>query len=168
MDFFSNRTVARLLWALPLLMLVIAAALLRAGLEQREVAEHGAVVAATVEDLVVRERSEITRGSARFRYTEPGGTAEVVREVELPMSFLKELQERPGQPVRLRVLAGRDQVVPANHRRATWVLTLSFAGMALLGALGLAGLVGAWNRYLAREGDPALRLAQGRARPTVG
>ncbi len=43
------------------------------------------------------------------------------------------------------------------HRRGTWLLTFSLAGMALIGAVGSALLVGGWNRFLAREGDPALR-----------
>ncbi len=168
MDFFSNRTVARLLWALPLLMLVIAAALLRAGLEQRDVAARGAEVTATLDSLSVRERSEITRGAAYLRYTPPGEAAPVVRAVELPLSFLKELEGREGQPVAIRVLPGEGQIVLAGHERGQWMLTLSFAGMALIGALGLAGLVGAWNRFLAREGDPALRLTRGRGPAAVG
>lgn len=150
------------MWIGPVFLLAIAAWLVWAGFEQREAAERGTVVTASVDTLVVRERSEITRGSAVFRYTPPGGTAEVTRDVELPMSFLKELQAHPGRPVDLRVLPGNDQVVLANHGRAQWILTFSFAAMALLGALGLTWMVAAWNRYLAREGDPALRMAPGR------
>jgi hypothetical protein len=54
------------------------------------------------------------------------------------------------------------QVVLASHARAQWVMTFAFAAMALVAAGGLAWLVGAWNRYLAREGDPAHRLTPGR------
>ena len=50
-----------------------------------------------------------------------------------------------------------DQIVLATHRRGTWLLTLSLAGMAAFGAVVSALLVGGWNRFLAREGDPALR-----------
>jgi hypothetical protein len=158
-----NRPVARLMWIGPLLLLLIGGWLVRAGAQQRAAAERGALVTATVDSAVVHERSEITQGTIYLRYTPPGEAAPIVRAVELPMSFLKELEGRIGQPVQLRVLPGSDQVVLADHARAQWVLTFAFAAMALLGAVGLGWMVGAWNRYLAREGDPALRMTPGRA-----
>jgi hypothetical protein len=149
--------IARALWVLPLLLFVIAAALLRAGLEQREVATSGATVEAEVLEVYTRERSEITRGHARFRYTPPGATAPVERTVEMPLTFLKALEARgEGAVVPLRVLDDRDQVVLADHVRGQWILTLSTAAMALVGALGLVWMVGGWNRYLDRHGDPAV------------
>lgn len=168
MGSLTHRPVARLMWIGPLLLLAICGALLKAGLEQRTVATRGAVVTATLDSLSVRERSEITRGAAYLRYTPPGETAPVVRAVELPLSFLKELEGREGRPVAIRVLPGDGQIVLAGHERGQWMLTLSFAGMALIGALGLAWLVAAWNRYLAREGDPALRPTRGRGPSPVG
>ena len=159
MNFLSNPLVARLLWAGPLLLLVIAGALLRAGLAQRAVAAGGIEVPAVVDSLAVRERAEITRGAAYLRYTPPGEAAPVRRAVELPLSFLKELEGREGETITLRVRPGTDQIVLAAHGRAQWMMTLSFAAMALLGAIGLGWLVAAWNRLLAREGDPATRSA---------
>ena len=50
-----------------------------------------------------------------------------------------------------------DQIVLGRHRRGTWLLTFSLSGMALVGAVVAGLLVGGWNRFLAREGDPALR-----------
>ncbi len=164
MNFLSNPVVARLLWALPLLLAVIAVATTKAGFEQRAVSASGQTVEAEVTGLNLRERSEITTGQVGLRYTPPGAAAPVEREVELPIILLKEIEVDlavvpEGETMRLPIVvsADSDQIVIASHRRGTWLLTFSLAGMALIGAIGSALLVGGWNRFLAREGDPALR-----------
>ena len=164
MNFLSNPLVARLLWALPLLLAVIAVATTRAGVEQRAVAEAGTLVDAEVTGLELRERSEITHGQVGLRYTPPGADAPVERAVELPIILLKEIEadllaKPEGETLVLPIVASADtdQIVLGAHRRGTWLLTFSLAGMAVIGAVVAALLVGGWNRFLAREGDPALR-----------
>ena len=174
MNFLSNPVVAKLLWVLPLLMLVISVALVRAGMEQREIAEAGVEVQADVLGIEVRERSEITHGMVHLRYLDPArpdaaspdatSPDSVERYVELPLSFLKEIEQGyaadPGLTLPLRVSPDSDQVILGAHSRAQWILTFAFAGMAFVGFAGLAALVGGWNRFLAREGDPALRTVE--------
>ncbi|WP_412062034.1 hypothetical protein [Rubrivirga sp. IMCC45206] len=166
MTFLSHPVAARALWALPLLLVVIAVATTRAGLEQRAVDASGTVVQAAVTDLTLRERSEITSGQVGLRYTPPGASAPVEREVELPMILLKEIEVdyltlAEGETMTLPIVVSpaTDQIVLATHRRGTWLLTLSLAGMAAIGALVSGVLVGGWNRFLSREGDPGLRTA---------
>jgi len=155
MNFLSNPVVARLLWLMPLLLVVISVALGRAGLEQRQITASGQSVVAEIVEIETRQRSEISRGHVRLRYELPG-EAMVDRTVELPMTFLKELEVAPQQQtVAIRVLPDRDQIVIERHMRGQWIMTLSFAGMSLFGALGLAWMVASWNRYLRRHGDPA-------------
>ena len=164
MDFLSHPVAARALWLAPLLLLVIAVALVPAGLAQREAAEAGETVPAEVLDVALRERSEITRGEAVLRYTPPGAAAPVERSVEMPLVLLKDLQvdfeglrEGESLTIPIRASAGSDQIVLGAHSRAQWILTFSFAAMALVGAIGLALLVRGWNRLLRTEGDPATR-----------
>ncbi len=164
MNFLSNPIVARLLWALPLLLVVIAVATTRAGFQQRAVDAAGTVVEAEVTGLDLRERSEITHGQVGLRYTPPGAEAPVERSVELPIIFLKEIEADldalpEGEVLTLPLLVSdaSDQVVLATHRRGQWLLTFSLAGMAAIGAIVAGILVGGWNRFLRREGDPALR-----------
>jgi hypothetical protein len=152
---FPSYPVARLMWAAPLLLFAITAGLLWAGLQQRAAAERGTEVPAEVVSLNVRERAEITRGAVRLRYTLPEAGTAVERDVELPMSFLKELEGLEGETIPIRVIEGSDQIVLGAHPRAQWILTFSFAAMAFLGALGLTWMVAAWNRYLGRHGDPS-------------
>ena len=164
MNFLSNPLVARLLWALPLLLIVIAVATTRAGFAQRGVDADGAIVEAEVTGLNLRERSEITTGQVGLRYTPPGASEAVERDVELPIILLKEIEVDlaavpEGETMRLPIVVSEatDQIVLASHRRGQWILTLSLAGMALIGAIVSGVLVAGWNRFLAREGDPALR-----------
>ena len=160
MDFFGSRLFARLLWFAPILMLVIAVALVRAGFEQRTVATAGAQVTADVEGVTLRERSEITRGEVRLRYLLPGAEDSTRVAAEMPLVLLKEIEAdlgaagADGLQIPIRVSPDSDQVILGNHARGQWVLTFSFAGMALIGGLGLIWLVGGWNRFLARQGDP--------------
>lgn len=164
MNFLSHPLVARLLWALPLLLLVIAAATTRAGLAQRAVSETGTTVQADVLGLNLRERSEITHGAVRLRYTPPGAAAPTIRAVEMPIVLIKEIEADlnatpAGQTLRVPLIVSSttDQVVLGTHPRGQWLLTFSLAGMALIGALVSGLLVRGWNRLLARDGDPALR-----------
>lgn len=154
MNFLSNPIVARLLWLLPLLLVVIAVALAQAGAEQRQIAESGQSVVAEILEIETQQRSEISRGHVGLRYQLPG-EAVVERVVELPMTFLKELEVNRQESVAIRVLPNSDQIVIERHMRGQWIMTLSFAAMSLFGALGLAWMVGSWNGYLRRHGDPA-------------
>ena len=166
MNFLSNPVVARLLWALPLLLLVIAATTTRAGFEQRAVYEGGTTVTADVLGLDLRERSEITHGAVRLRYLMPGASDSTRRTAEMPLVLIKEIEAGldatpEGQTYRVPLLVSEttDQVVLGLHPRGQWLLTFSLAGMALIGAVVSGLLVRGWNRLLAREGDPATRLA---------
>ncbi|HEX8387078.1 MAG TPA: hypothetical protein VF576_12885 [Rubricoccaceae bacterium] len=166
MNFLSNPVVARLMWALPLLLVVIAVATTRAGFEQRGVYETGTTVQAEVLGLDLRERSEITHGAVRLRYTLPGAAEPTLRTAEMPLVLIKEIEAdldalRPGQTLRVPLLvsATSDQVVLGAHPRGQWLLTFSLAGMAVIGAVVSGLLVRGWNRLLSREGDPATRTS---------
>jgi hypothetical protein len=155
MNFLSNPIVARLLWALPLLLLMIAVYLLWAGLEQREAANVGEYVEAEVLGVETSVRSEITRGDVILRYVPPGETEAVERAVEMPLTYLKSIEARELDRVTVRAVPGQEQIVLEPYKRGQWILSLSFAAMALIGAVGLAVMVRSWNRFLAEHGDPA-------------
>ncbi len=155
MNFLSNPIVARLLWAMPLLLLAISAYLFWAGTEQHAAATDGVAVQAEVLGVNTRERAEITMGSVQLRYTPPGEAEPVERDIELPLTLLKSIEARNLQEVTVRIVPGHDQLVLEPYKRGQWILTFSFAAMALIGALGLAVMVRGWNRFLREHGDPA-------------
>ena len=156
MNFLSHPIVARLLWVLPLLLLAISAYLLWAGAEQRAAAVSGEEVRAEVLEVSTRERSEITTGHVRLRYTPPGEAAAVERTVEMPLTILKSIEARGLDEITVRARPGHDQIVLAPYQRGQWILSFSFAAMALVGAIGLGVMVRGWNRFLRTHGDPAL------------
>ena len=155
MNFLSHPIVARLLWAMPLLLLAISAYLLWAGSEQRAAATSGEAVQAEVLEVYTRERSEITMGQVRLRYTPPGESAAVERTIEMPLTILKSIEARDLREVTVLARPGHDQIVLAPYQRGQWILTFSFAAMALIGAVGLGVMVRGWNRFLRAHGDPA-------------
>lgn len=156
MNFLSHPIVARLLWALPLLLLAISAYLLWAGFEQHAAAIAGEEVQAEVLEVSTRERSEITTGHVRLRYTPPGEAVAAERTVEMPLTILKSIEARGLDEIAIRARPGHDQIVLAPYQRGQWILTFSFAAMALIGAIGLGVMVRGWNRFLHSHGDPAL------------
>lgn len=153
MNFLSNPIVARLLWALPLLLLAISAYLFWAGAEQHTAMEQGVPVEAEVLGINTRERAEITMGSVALRYTPPGEAAPVERDIELPLTMLKSIEARELEQITIRVQPGHDQIALEPYQQ--WIWTFSFAAMALMGALGLGVMVRGWNRFLYTHGDPA-------------
>ena len=157
MNFLSNPIVARILWLFPLLMLVISGALLRAGLGQKNAADFGEVIDARIDSLDVRERAEITHAAVFLSYTMPDGTVVERQPVEMQLVFIKQMEGREGETIQIRVDEESGQIVQNEHRKAQWMLTLSFSAMALIGALGLVWMVAGWNRFLEKEGDPGER-----------
>jgi len=149
------KLVARLMWLLPALLVVISVALLRAGFAERETLAAGTAATAQVVDVEIRNRADVTYGHIDLRI--PLSDSEVLeRRLPLPLSLLIPLQDR--KEVRVRVLAGSDKdVVIEDIARAQWRMALIQSAMSLLGAILLIIAVGAWNRYLRREGDPAER-----------
>ncbi len=154
MNFLSHPVVAKLLWAMPLLCFAIGGFLFQAGFDIKRTLEAGTPTEAEVLEIHTLERSEYTDGYIRLRYTPPGATAPVEERVVLPLTFLKYLEGAERIPV--RVAAGSDvEVVLEDVARPQWRLALIQSAFALVMGLGLTVLVGGWNRYLARHGDPA-------------
>lgn len=142
----SAKTVARLLWALPVLLLVISGTLLKAGLAQRTTLMSGTSMMAQVTDVELRNRADVTYGHMELRIVLPEDEVLETR-LPLPLSLLTPIANR--QEVRVRVLPGSaKEVVIEEIARAQWRMSLIQSAMSALMALLLAIGVGAWNRWL--------------------
>ncbi len=149
--------IARLLWALPILLFVIAGGLLWSAREIHRTATQGELALAEVVEFDAQSRAEITYGHVRLKATLPGGEART-EDVPLPLSLLYFIEGKDSVAVRILPESGRSMVVE-EVARVQWRMSLIHAGMSIFGGLLLSIGVGAWNRYLKRHGDPGRRTS---------
>lgn len=149
--------IARLLWALPLLLFAIAAGLLWSAREIHSTATRGELALAEVVEFDARSRAEITYGHVRLKATLPDGETRE-EDVPLPLSLLYFIEGKDSVAVRILQDSGRPMVVE-EVARVQWRMSLIHAGMSVFGGLLLTIGVGAWNRYLKRHGDPGRRAS---------
>lgn len=147
------KTVARLMWLGPALLVAISIALLRAGFDERTTLESGTLVTAEVVDVNIRNRADVTYGHIDLRVPTPEGEV-IERRLPLPLSLLIPLEDEKELAVWYQPASSTDVVIDFIAR-AQWKMALIHAGMSALGAILLAIGVFAWNRFLGREGDPA-------------
>lgn len=147
--------IARALWVLPLLLLAIGVSLVRSALEIRHTLVAGEAAIARVTAFEAESRAEITYGHVELAARLRDGTT-LTEDVPLPLSLLYFIEGQDSVQVRI-LPSGSKRVVIEQVARAQWHMALIHAGMSLFGALLLAWGVGAWNRYLKRNGDPARR-----------
>lgn len=146
--------VARLMWLLPVLLVVISIALLSAGLDERETLGTGTLVTARVVDVEIRNRADVTYGHIDL-LVPISETESIERRLPLPLSLLTPLEGRDEVDVRVLPGSSRDVVIEPIAR-AQWRMALIHSAMTLLGAILLGIAVFAWNRFLARQGDPGM------------
>ena len=146
------KLIARLMWCLPVLLAVIALALTRAGFEQRRTFEEGEAARARIVAVQVENRAEVTYGEVVLQIPLADGQT-LERTLPLPLSLLNAIRDQETLAVRVRP-GGPQEVMIADIARPQWRMSFIHAIMAGIGAVGLLGGVGAWNRYLNRYGDP--------------
>lgn len=165
---FRVPLVARLMWIAPALLLVAGLVLLKAPLDLTRTLRGGTPAVARVVNYETTNRTEVSYDAFTLRVPLAGGDS-LTHVVPLPHGIAPLFKEDPAVPVRVLPDAARpvvieSAVVQTNQgpvvlnigRTQIWVAGISSA-MCLLGALLLGLAVGAWNRYLARHGDPGLR-----------
>ena len=148
----TSRLTARLLWLVPLLLVVLTINQAKVAYDLHWTLASGTPAVAEVLEVHKTNRVDVTFGSVRLRVPVAGQTVE--RTFPLPISLLPQVEDR--ETVDVIVLPGAAQeVVVAAIARPQWRMAASNAAMSFIG-LVLATLgVFAWNRYLARKGDPA-------------
>ncbi len=157
--------VARLMWLAPLLLLVGGLLLLRTPLQLARTLREGQHAVARVVHFQTTNRTEVSYDALTLRVPVAGQDS-LTAVVPVPHGIAPIVGEETELPV--RVLPGaaypvviESAVVPTNQGPVSmniggtqvWIAGISSA-MSLLGALLLSIIIFAWNRYLARHGDP--------------
>ena len=145
--------VARLLWAFPALLVLLAANQAAVMTQLRETVRSGVLTKAEVVSISTTDRADITMASIRLRAPGADG-AHAEYALPLPITFARALAGSDSLDVFLAPDASQEVVI-AEIGRAQWRLAGMNSGIALLGAVLLSWGVFAWNRRLRKKGDPA-------------
>lgn len=152
-----SRVVARLLWILPVILLILTINQIMVAADLRATMSQGDTATASVLAIETTDRAEITMASVRLRV--PIDREMVERDLPMPITFARQLRE--GQDVDVLVNPGSDQeIVIAEFGRAQWRLAAINSGMSFIALLLFTVGVFVWNRYLDRKGDPADRTVE--------
>ena len=155
------RIIARLMWVLPALLLVLGINQAKVAHDIRYTLENGAPATAEITNVHGENRVEISYDYVDLRVTMEDGQVLTREKLSLPHSMFP-LVENQGT-VEVRVLPGAAQeIVIASTGgpdvrligRPQWRLAAINAVMCLIGLVILTVGIWAWNRYLARRGDP--------------
>ena len=156
------RVVARLMWALPLLLLVLAINQAKVARDIRHTLEAGVPATAEITNVQKENRVDVTYDYVDLRIVLEDGRVLTKETFSLPHSMFPLIENQ--ETVEVRVLPGAAQeVVIASTggpearliARPQWRLAAINAAISAIGFLIFAAGVFAWNRYLGRRGDPA-------------
>ena len=150
------RIVARILWAVPPLLLLLSANQARVAYELRTTWLQGERATAEVTAWERSNRADVTYGYVSLRVPMADGTALVKDKMSLPYSLLPRLEGAATLDVHVRRGAPQevviDRIMPAH-----WLIAAAQFGISLFGALLLFTGVYGWNAHLRRQADPAGR-----------
>ena len=151
------RWIARLLWVFPVLLLALTIYQADVAADLRHTLRDGLPAVAEVTGFYSTNRVDISYDYISLKVEMPDGSVLAHEKMALPHSFVPLVEGKTQLEV--IVLPGADQeIVIEPIGRAHWRIAAINAAMCLV-ALVLSGMgVFAWNRYLARQGDPALRI----------
>lgn len=148
--------IARLMWVLPAILLALGLYQVNVALDIRTTLREGQLAQAEVIDAEVSGRTDVTYDYISVRAQLADGTVIEREKMSLPHSIAMDLEGQ--KTLEVRVLPGSDQpIVVAELGRAHWRIAAINAAMCAVGVVMLSVGVFAWNRYLNRKGDPALR-----------
>lgn len=152
----AARLIARLLWLAPALLLFLTLDQVKAALDLRATWEHGAPATADVLEYEDSNRMDVTYGYVSLRVPLADGRVLTKEKLSLPKTLLPRLEGQETLAVRVHPGAAQEVVIDALMP-AHWLIAAGQSGMALMGALLFAAGVFWWNRFLRRQGDPAVR-----------
>ncbi len=155
----ASHLVARLLWAVPVFLLVLAANQVKVASDIHRTVRDGVLATADVVAYDLSNRADVTYDFIGLRVVLDDGTVVERDRLSLPHTFAAEMEGK--DEVAVRVLPDTPQpIVIADLGRAHWRMALLNAAMCIIGLLMTVPAIMAWNRYLSREGDPADRAPQ--------
>lgn len=148
------RFIARALWIIPALLVLLTAHQAITAYDIRETLRNGEQSTAEVTEFDRTDRSEVTYAYVSLRVELPDGRVIEQNEMSLPYSLVPYVQNREEVDVVVRPGA-RQEIVIAEIGESHWRVAAINAGMSFIGFIMAAAGIFLWNRFLASRGDPA-------------
>ncbi len=150
--------VARLLWLVPIALLLLGINQWMVALDLRDTLEQGEAATAEVLEFVKNDRPDIPFGYVSLKATLSDGSEIVQEKMALPYTLLPRVEH--ALTLDVRVVPGADQqIVITDIAQTQWKIAAMQAaicfGVMLMAGVGLF----LWNRMLTSIGDPASRSA---------
>lgn len=150
----STRIVARLLWIIPLFLVLLTVHQGKTAYDLRHTLTHGEEATAEVTEVHSENRVDVTYDYVDLRVRLDNGQVFEREKLSLPHTLIDQMEGKKEVPVKVLPNAPQE-VVLAELGHSQWriaAIQAAFAGIAAL----LFGIgVYAWNRYLHRRGDPS-------------
>ncbi len=153
----STLLVARLMWLVPILLLLLAFYQVKVSHDIRETLAAGEPAVAAVTRYTRVDRKDVTQAELDLRVTLADGTVLEREKLALPYS-LAFLVERDTLDVLVLLGTGQEIVIRSVAASQSRIAALN-AAICFVGFLLFGVAVGLWNRYLRRYGDPSERPA---------
>ena len=144
------RVIARILWVLPILLLLLAVNQGLVATQLKATWEHGDPAYAEVITYEHSNRADVTYGYVSLRVPLADGSVLTKEKMSLPHSLLPRVKGEQTLAVRVRSGAAQEVVID-RLMPAHWLIAASQVGISLLGAVIIWVGVYWWNTLLRKE-----------------
>ncbi len=148
--------VAKLMWALPTVLLLLALNQAKVAYDLHFTLNNGIPAVADVIEVEVNDRVDIPYGFVSLRVALEDGQEIVQEKMSLPYTLLPSVRYEEQLDVRV-FLEADQQIVIQQIASTQWKIAAIQALILFVGMLMAGTGVFAWNRYLKQKGDPARR-----------
>ncbi len=156
----SKHLVARLMWIVPIALLLLSLNQAKVAYDLHYTLNNGIPAVAEVLEVEVNERVDIPYGFVSLRVNLEDGRQIEQEKMSLPYTLLPAV--RYEEKLDVRVYPEADQQIVIEKIASTqWKIAAVQGLMGFAGFLLAAFGVFAWNRYLRQKGDPADRQFYG-------
>lgn len=144
------RVIARILWVLPILLLLLAVDQALVATQLKATWEHGDPAQAEVITYEHSNRADVTYGYVSLRVPLADGSVLTKEKMSLPHSLLPRVKGEQSLAVRVRPGAAQEVVID-RLMPAHWLIAASQVGISLFGAVIFWVGVSWWNTLLRKE-----------------
>lgn len=144
------------MWILPLTLLLLSLNQVKVAYDLHRTLASGTPGQARIVELEISNRADVTLDYVVLAVAPDEGSPFTTGRLALPHSLAPQLKGLETVPVRV-LSEGAQEVIIEPIARPQWRIAAINAVMSFVGFVLFAVGVAAWNRYLARRGDPAER-----------